>query len=54
LLPVYLGLAQCYELDNDRKNALLLLREAKNKFQDTTALEKINRQIGRLEGPAGS
>jgi len=49
LLPVYLDLVRCYESDNDLKNALLVLREAKNKFQNSTDMEKIDRQIRRLE-----
>lgn len=46
---VYLGLARCYELKNDSKNALLILREMQTKFPGHVDIEKVNRQIARLE-----
>ena len=49
LLPVYLDLARSYEMDNDPKNALLLLRDIKNKFPNIADLEKIGKQIDHLE-----
>ncbi|OGW28167.1 MAG: hypothetical protein A3K09_01975 [Nitrospinae bacterium RIFCSPLOWO2_12_FULL_47_7] len=50
LLTVYLDLVRCYEFDHDKKNALLLLREAKNKFKSIADMETIDRRISRLEG----
>lgn len=50
LFPVYMDLSRNYELDNDKKNALLLLREMINKFRNVRELEQINQQISRLEG----
>lgn len=49
LLPVYLDLARSYEMDNDPKSALLLLREIKNKFQSVADLEMIGKLINHLE-----
>lgn len=49
LFNVYLSLSRCYELDNDKKNALLVLREMISKFQSVKDLDKINQQINKLE-----
>ncbi len=46
----YLGLARCYELAQDPKNALLILREMQTKFPKHAGLEKVNFSIKRLEG----
>lgn len=48
--PVYLDLVRCYELDGDSKNALLTLRDMRNKFQGEAELDKVNKRIDKLEG----
>jgi len=50
LFHVYLGLARCYELAQDSKNALLILREMQTKFPEHAGLEKVNLSLKRLEG----
>ena len=50
LFHVYLGLARCYELAQDSKNALLILREMQTKFPEHASLEKVNLSLKRLEG----
>jgi tetratricopeptide (TPR) repeat protein len=50
LFYVYLGLARCYELSQDSKNALLILREIQTKFPKHAGLEKVNLTLKRLEG----
>ena len=50
LFYVYLGLARCYELTQDSKNALLILREMQTKFPEHAGLEKVNLSLKRLEG----
>jgi tetratricopeptide (TPR) repeat protein len=50
LFYVYLGLARCYELSQDSKNALLILREMQTKFPEHAGLEKVNLSLKRLEG----
>jgi len=50
LFYVYLGLARCYELASDSKNALLILREMQTKFPQHASLEKVNHSLKRLEG----
>ena len=52
LFDVFSGLARCYELDNDRKNALLTLREMENKFQGHPQLESVERRIAKLSDAA--
>ena len=42
LFYTYLGLARCYELAPDPKNALLILREMQTKFPNHAGLEKVN------------
>lgn len=49
LYNVYISLSRCHELNNDKKSALLVLREMINKFQSVKDLDKINQQISRLE-----
>ena len=50
LFYTYLGLARCYELTQDSKNALLILREMQTKFPEHAGLEKVNLSLKRLEG----
>ena len=50
LFHVYLGLARCYELAQDSKNALLILREMQTKFPEHAGLEKVNLSLKRMEG----
>ena len=50
LFYTYLGLARCYELSQDPKNALLILREMQTKFTEHAGLEKVNLSLKRLEG----
>ena len=50
LFYIYLGLARCYELAPDPKNALLILREMQTKFPEHAGLEKVNLSLKRLEG----
>jgi tetratricopeptide (TPR) repeat protein len=50
LFYIYLGLARCYELAQDSKNALLILREMQTKFPKHAGLEKVNLSLKRLEG----
>ncbi|MDH5761815.1 MAG: tetratricopeptide repeat protein [Nitrospinota bacterium] len=52
LFHTYLGLARCYELSGDTKNALLILREMQNKFPKHPGLEKVDLTLKRLEGSA--
>ena len=49
LFHVYLGLARCYELVQDSKNTLLILREMQTKFPEHAGLEKVNLSLKRLE-----
>jgi tetratricopeptide (TPR) repeat protein len=50
LFYTYLGLARCYELSQDSKNALLILREMQTKFPEHAGLEKVNLSLKRLDG----
>ena len=50
LFYVHLGLARCYELTQDSKNAVLILREMQTKFPEHAGLEKVNLSLKRLEG----
>jgi len=50
LFYVYLGLARCYELAQDPRNALLILREMQTKFPKHAGLEKVKFSLKRLEG----
>jgi tetratricopeptide (TPR) repeat protein len=52
LFHTYMGLARCYELSGDTKNALLILREMQNKFPKHPGLEKVDLTIKRLERSA--
>ncbi len=48
LFDVYLSLARCYELADDYKNALLILREMENKFPGHAQMSQVERRIQRL------
>ncbi|MFQ5674094.1 MAG: tol-pal system YbgF family protein [Nitrospinales bacterium] len=50
LFDIYLSLARTYELAQDPKNALLILREMENKFKDHAQLFKVHGKIKKLEG----
>ncbi len=50
LFYIYLGLARCYELAQDPKHAVLILREMQTKFPKHAGLEKVNRSLKQLEG----
>ena len=52
LFYTYLGLARCYELSKDNKNAELILRDMQTKFPNHSSLEKVNQFLKRLEGQA--
>jgi tetratricopeptide (TPR) repeat protein len=50
LFYTFLELARCYELAQDPKNAILILREMQTKFPKHAGLEKVNRSLKQLEG----
>ena len=52
LFDVYIGLARCYELIADKKNALTTLREMENKFQSHPKIDSVKRRIDKLSGQA--
>lgn len=52
LFEVYIGLARCYELNEDNKNALTTLREMENKFQSHPKIDSVKRRIVKLAGQA--
>jgi len=52
LFDVYIGLARCYELSDDKKNALTTLREMENKFQSHPKIDSVKRRIDKLSGQA--
>ncbi len=52
LFDMYVGLARCYELNNDNKNALTTLREMENKFQSHPQIDSVKRRITKLSGSA--
>ncbi len=52
LFDVYIGLARCYELNQDNKNALTTLREIENKFQSHPKIDSVKRRIDKLSGAA--
>jgi predicted negative regulator of RcsB-dependent stress response len=52
LFEVYIGLARCYELNKDNKNALTTLREMENKFQSHPKIDSVKRRIDKLSGSA--
>lgn len=52
LFYTYLGMARCYELSNDRLNAIQVLRQMQTRFSNHPDLEKANQMLRRLEEPA--
>jgi tetratricopeptide (TPR) repeat protein len=48
LFEVYWSLSRCYELNNDRSNALLILREMQIKFAANPQMDKIELRIKKL------
>lgn len=52
LFDMYIGLARCYELNKDNKNALGTLREMENKFQNHPQIDSVKRRIAKLSGQA--
>jgi len=50
LFDMYIGLARCYELNKDNKNALTTLREVENKFQSHPQIDSVKRRIAKLSG----
>lgn len=52
LFHIHMSLSRCYELTNDSKNAILILREMETKFPKHADLEKVKLALKRLEGSA--
>ncbi len=50
LFYTYVGLSRCHELSGDPKSAILVLREAQNKFKSHSEIGKVDLMIRRLEG----
>ena len=50
LFDVYVGLARCYELNNEKNDALLTLREMLNKFPSHSKINIIDSKIKALGG----
>ena len=50
LFDVYVGLARCYELSNEKNDALLTLREMQNKFPTHSKINIIDSKIKALGG----
>ena len=50
LFDVYVGLARCYELNNEKNDALLTLREMQNKFPSHSRINIIDSKIKALGG----
>ena len=49
LFDIYMGLARCYELNNEKNEALLILREMQNKFSSNPQIGDINSKIKNLD-----
>lgn len=49
LFYIYYGMARCYSLDNDEKNALLILREMMSKFPAHGEIVKVETMLKKLE-----
>jgi tetratricopeptide (TPR) repeat protein len=49
LFDIYLGLARCYELNKEKNQALLILREMQNKFPSNFKIQIINSKIKNLD-----
>ena len=50
LFDIYVGLARCYELNNEKTEALLTLREMQNKFPSHSKIDVIKSKITALGG----
>ena len=48
LFDIYVGLARCYELNNEKNEALLTLREMQNKFPSHSKIDVIKSKIKAL------
>ena len=48
LFDIYLGLSRCYELNNEKNEALLILREMQSKFSSNPKIENIKSKIKNL------
>ena len=48
LFDIYVGLARCYELNNEKNEALLTLREMQNKFPSHSKIDVIRSKIKAL------
>ena len=49
LFDIYMGLARCYELNNEKNEALLILREMQNKFSSNPKIDNINSKIKNFD-----
>ena len=50
LFDIYVGLARCYELNNENNEALLTLREIQNKYPSHSKIDVIKSKIKALGG----
>ena len=50
LFDIYVGLARCYQLNNEKNEALLILREMQNKFTSHSKIAVIKSKIKALDG----
>ena len=50
LFDIYVGLARCYELNNEKNEALLTLREMQNKYPSHSKIDVIKSKIKALSG----
>ena len=50
LFDIYVGLARCYELNNEKNEALLTLREMQNKYPSHSKIDVIKYKIKALGG----
>jgi len=50
LFDIYVGLARCYQLNNEKNEALLTLREMQNKFPGHSKIDVIKSKIKALGG----
>ena len=48
LFDVYVGLARCYELNNEKNEALLILREMQTRFSNNLKIDSVNNKINEL------
>ena len=48
LFDVYVGLARCYELNNEKNEALLILREMQSRFSNNIKIDSVNNKINEL------